>query len=501
MSCKPKHISLLMSVVILISVFLGALFPTVTYGAPKSGAAESTEALEANAEARKDLPIQSNETTGWPAGPEIGAEAAILMDVDTGTILYAKNINEELYPASTTKLMTCLIAYEEGRMSDMVSFSREAVFSVPADGSNMGMDAGEAITLEQCLYGILVGSANEVANAVAEHISGSIDGFVELMNKRAAEMGCTNTHFTNTNGLQNEAHYTSAEDLAIIAREFFANDALARIANTARYHFEPTDTQPDDFYLRNKHSLINGEIEYEGIRGGKTGYTNDARQTLVTCCEQNRMRLVCVVLMEESPAQFYDTVTLFDYGFSNFSLVRVAEYETRYTISVENFLKTGSDIFGSSQPFLSLNEDSRIILPANVSFEDLSTEISYTAQDAVAQIYYSYNGAGLGSALVETINASRPEYEFEHVTPEEGNDAAGISIDLVGGDRIIFVNVKMVLFGLLGGGILIILIITAIKITRDCHFSGKAEDKRRRRINRRRTGRKKYRGEFSDYDF
>ena len=226
----------------IILAFLLFLSLPIQVSAAKSGRAETPEELEANAEERKLLPIQTNEVPGWPAGPEIGAEAAILMDSATGTILYAKNIDEELFPASTTKLMTCLIAMERGDLNDIVEFSYEAVHSVPSDGSTIGMDAGEALDLEEALYGIMVGSANEVANAVAEHIAGSIDAFVELMNDRAAELGCEHTHFVNTNGYHDDDHYTSARDLALIAREFFSNEMLSRIANTPRYHFEPTAT-------------------------------------------------------------------------------------------------------------------------------------------------------------------------------------------------------------------------------------------------------------------
>jgi len=452
--------------------------------AAKSGYAESEEELDENVEERKKLPIQTNEIEGWPAGPEIGAEAAILMDVNTGTILYAKNIHEELYPASTTKLMTCLLAQENGVMTDMVPFSYEAVHSVPSDGSNMGMDAGQSITLEQCMYGILVGSANEVASAVAEYVSGSVDEFVNLMNQRADELGCQNTHFANANGLQEEDHYTSAYDLALIACEYFSNETISRIANTPRYHFEPTETQPDDFYLRNKHSLINGEIPYEGIKGGKTGYTDDARQTLVTCCEQNGMRLVCVVLMEESPDQFYDTITLFDYGYSNFSIVNVSDFEKRYTVEAESFFKTGSDIFGNSEPFLALNKDSRIILPNNVSFEKLDTDVSYDVDGAVAQIFYSFSDVPLGSALVETTDNMKIQYEFEHVSSDEQpqeNESEGDFTE----DNTVFINVKVVVFGLLGLAAVLIVFFTILKISKEYHFSGKGRSRRRRKTRRR----------------
>ena len=195
----------------------------------------------------------------------------------------------------------------------------------------MGMDVGQSITMEQCLYGILVYSANEVCNAVGEHIAGSISGFVDMMNAKAAELGCTDSHFVTTNGLHDENHYTSPYDLATIARAFFSNETLTRIAGTSHYTIEPTATQPDliDLYTHNK--LTNNTYPYEGYIGGKTGYTSQAHQTLVSCAERNGMKLICVVMKEDAPAQFTDTIALFDYGFNNFSRVNVAQNETNYT--------------------------------------------------------------------------------------------------------------------------------------------------------------------------
>lgn len=363
---------------------------------------------QAEAEARKELPIQSNETAGWPEGPAIGAEAAILMDARTGTILYSKNIHEELYPASTTKIMTCLLAVENANLGDKITFSNDAVFSVPRDGSSIGMDVGESITLEQALFGIMVGSANEVANAVAEHVSGSIDEFVKLMNQRAKELGCTNTHFSNTNGLQADDHYTSAYDLALIARAFFDNELLCKVGNTPRYHFTATETQPDDFYLNNKHKLITGEVKYEGIVGGKTGYTDLARETLVTCAERDGIKLICVVLKEESPAQFTDTTTLFNYGFNNFEAISVATEDKRYMPNDSLFFESEHDVFGKSGTILSLDESSSIIIPKTSSLEDTEYSVSYdlTSDDlsvnpnALAKVTYTYNEVPIGSALL-----------------------------------------------------------------------------------------------------
>ena len=357
---------------------------------------------------RKDLPIQSNDIYGWPEGPEITAQAAIVMDANTGTILYAKNIHEKLYPASTTKIMTCLLAVENASLADQIEFSHDAVFSVPAGGSNIGMDVGESISLEQALYGIMVGSANEVANAVGEHVGGTISDFVKMMNDRAKELGCTNTHFANTNGLQAEDHYTSAYDLALISKEFFSNELLSKIGNTARYHFVATSTQPDDFYLNNKHKLITGAVPYEGISGGKTGYTDLARETLVTCAEKDGLKLICVVFMEESPAQFSDTVTLFDYGFNNFRAVNVSGNEKRYMPDDSLFFESDNDVFGRSGTILKLDRNNNIILPKTSTIDDTDYEILYDLSEeekslnptAIARVNYSFSGEPIGSAYV-----------------------------------------------------------------------------------------------------
>lgn len=464
----------------------------------------TAEELAAEAEARKLLPIQSNDIENWPTGPQIGAQSAILMDANTGVILYSKNIHERLYPASTTKIMTCLLAIERGNLDDMVKFSHDAVFTVPVGGSNMGMDEGESISLEECLYGILVGSANEVANAVGEYVSGSIDDFVALMNERAQEIGCKNTHFVNTNGLHDDDHYTSAYDLALISSLFFQNEMLCKIGNTARYHFDPTSTQPDDFYLKNKHQLITGEIPYNGVLGGKTGYTDQARQTLVTCAEQNGMRLVCVVFKEESPAQFTDTEELFNYGFHNFQVMNISENEDRYNIEATGFLQIGDDIFGSSKPILSLDTDSYVIVPNVISFSDLDSEIDYNIADEnrVAQIRYSYHGMYVGSAYLDLVTESGTTYEFdtnmtttdvsvEKAAPEEPDAEPAQERDTI------FINVKKVLITIL----ILAAVLIFVFVLRALTSNKKTARRRNNRIQRKQRRRSYVRSNFDDFDF
>lgn len=416
-------------------------------------------------EERKNWPIQSNEIENWPEGPSIGSASAILMDADSGIILYEKNIHDQMFPASTTKLMTCLLAMEKKGMSlnDMVPFSYEAVFTVPWDGSNMGMDAGESMTLEDCLYGILVLSANEVSNAVAEYVSGDITSFVDLMNERAKELGCTDTHFNNSHGYTDENHYTSAYDLALIAREFFKNELLSKMARTKIYHWYATDTQPDDIYLPSKNYFLTGAYNCEGFVGSKTGFTDESRQVLVTCAERNGIRLICVVMKQETPYQYEDTLALFNYGFNNFEKVKVADYEQKYVIQSENFFKTDYDVFGNSSSFLSLDNTSEIILPKNCTFEDLTSELVYRDNDdtVLADIIYSYNGKYLGSASLEVFKDDETSFVFnedDNFIDEEAEEPT-------------FIYVNKIIKGVVIILVVLFVILTIKRIISNFHFA------------------------------
>lgn len=445
---------------------------------PASAEPVTLEDFHAAAEERKDLPIQSNQIENWPAGPAIGAESAILLEANTGVILYAKNIDERLYPASTTKLLTCLLAAENSKIDEIVTFSNNAVFSIEVGSSNIGIDVGESMPMEECLYGILTASANEVANAVAEHIAGSLDDFADMMNERAKELGCKNTHFVNAHGLHDADHYTSAYDLALIAKAFFQNEFLSKVGNTASHHFEATDTQPDDFIKRNKHQLITGEIAYKGIKGGKTGFTSDSRQTLVTCAEQNGMKLICVIMKEESPEQFNDTVKLFDYGFTNFSVVNVVENETNYSIQRSNFFNTSNDIFGNSNPVLALNADSYLIMPKTAAFDELDSQISYdtTEENEVAVINYNYHDVYVGTATVDLVPQASAAYEFTEKAAEMAN---------AGGEdqNVIIVNIKLVLAIVLAVAFLLAAAFTVRSFVSNYSFRNNTGTARRRQAS------------------
>ena len=346
----------------------------------------------------------------WPAGPELAAGSACLLETSSGLDLYSLNGHKRMYPASTTKLLTCVVAMDYVTdLKDTVKFSEKAVLSVPQDGSTIGIDPGQYLSVEETLLGILVGSANECSNAIAEYCCGSIEAFVEAMNKKAKELGCTDSHFANTNGYHDEAHYTSAHDLALIGRAFFENDYLRGIGNTRNYHFVAKPGQPDDFWLKNKHQLINGDLPFQGVIGGKTGYTSLAGQTLVTGAERDGMRLVAVVMKEVSPAQFTETEQLLKYGFENFSLIPPEETEAPFLLETPEFLRSGFDLLGASAGSFEVDRQARILLPRTLNASDLTPSLTLIGtEDSFARITYSHEGLVLGEASLKYIPSDIP---------------------------------------------------------------------------------------------
>ena len=269
-------------------------------------------------------PIQSDQTEGWPAGPAVWAESAVVMDMDSGTFLYSKNMDVVKYPASITKIMTTFLAIENSGPNERVTFSENAIYGIERNSSHIGIRVGEILSMKECWYGMMLESANEVCLAVAEHIGGSVDGFVELMNQKAAELGCTNTHFTNPNGLPDENHYTTAHDMALIAQAAYANKTFRQLCQTQYYCIPTTNVCGEKRWLSNHHKMLpEGIYAYEGCTGGKTGFTQAALNTLVTYAERDGRRLVCVSLRTNGAQIYADTASLLDYGFQNFQNITV----------------------------------------------------------------------------------------------------------------------------------------------------------------------------------
>lgn len=269
--------------------------------------------------------------------PTTNSDAIIIIDTATGTALYEKNADTKVYPASTTKIMTVLLAVEavemgEVSLSDYVTASENSDFDMIEDGSSAGIVPGESLTYESLMYCAMVSSANEACNIIAEHVSGSVSAFVERMNTRAKELGCNNTYFNNTHGLPDTAHYTTARDFSIIAQEAITHPLFMQIANTAKITIPATNKSPER-YLSNTNGLINNDsisypgYYYEGAAGIKTGHTDAAGYCLVSTATKNGMTLLCVVMggkarVTESTTSFdnfTDSITLYNWAFENWS--------------------------------------------------------------------------------------------------------------------------------------------------------------------------------------
>ncbi len=347
----------------------------------------------------------------WPDGPDVYAESAIIMEASTGLILYEKNIDERHYPASITKIMTALLAIENSNLGETVTFSRNAVFDVDLDSSRIGIDVGEQLTMQQCLYGMLLESANEVTYAVAEHVSGSIDAFSTLMNDKASSLGCKNTHFVNPHGLHDEKHYTTCRDMALITREAMKNETFRKIFGTRTYQIPPTNVQSETRYLRNHHKFVlRQDYRYDDCIGGKTGYTSNSKFTLVSVAKRGDLELICVIMRDDStPHQYNDTAKLFDFAFDNFSIYPIADLEDTKVIDESPMFTRYNPLLSKSETPISIDEDGYLVLPNTASFQDAKKEVSFYSSDkenTIGKISYSYNGEYVGGADILYNDAS-----------------------------------------------------------------------------------------------
>lgn len=356
-----------------------------------------------DASAGADVSDSGNDSL-WPSAPAINGESAILIEASTGTILYEKKAHQKMYPASITKILTCILAIENCELDDIVTFSEEAV-TLETDASNIECKAGEQMSVEDCLYGLMLASANEIANALAEHISGSVDSFAELMNEWAAEAGATDSHFANANGLHNDNHYITAYDMAMITKRAIQIPIFCAVTGTCEYIIDSTNKTSESREINNRHKMVwsseYSSVAYDGVFGGKTGYTSQAGTTLVTYAERDGMTLICVVLNSNSYNVYYDTATLFDYGFDNFELVSASENETLFS-SDDTGLASLTSIFSTASPSFYISEDDYVVLPNTASFKDLTLTVSFdeVESDAAALIQYSYADRSVGSASV-----------------------------------------------------------------------------------------------------
>lgn len=387
----------------------------------------------------QDPTVDTNEIKGWPQGDTVDADSAVLMDAETGAILYAKHMDEQKYPASITKIMTVLLGLEHGNLKDVVKFSEYAVYSIEFGSAHLGLTEGEELTLEQCLYGIMLASANEISNAVAEYVAGDVETFAKMMNEKAESLGCKNTHFVNPNGLHDDDHYVCARDMALITQEALKYDKFREIINTDEYHYPPTNLVKEDRYFVNHHQMLMEE-SYDGIIGGKTGFTDQAFNTLVTCAERDGMTLIAVVLHAPGiDSEYGDTRTILDYGFDNFEQVEV---------SVADLLDNKREIAGiddpeelekikaadfTEKPF-AMDDTITVTMPKGKDISKLKVKLNFKNnrltlffnKQRVGSADFTYTGVWEKETETETEKASetRTASEAEGVAVVEGTSEA-----------------------------------------------------------------------------
>lgn len=361
----------------------------------------------------------------WPTAPTISAGSAILIDADTGAILYDKNSHTKAYPASVTKIMTGLLAIENCSFDEVVTFSPQAANSVKWDEANIATKVGEQYTVEQALYALLLSSANEVAYGIAEHVGTTLPNFVEMMNTRAKELGALNTHFNNASGLFDPNHYTTAYDMAMIGRTCFTNSTFSSIDSYIGYYkLGPTNLTNVVRSLSSKNLMFkNQQFYYEYCKGGKTGFTDESGYTLISYAVKDGMKLICVTMKESKPDDRYiDTKALFEYGFNNFKKISVSNSDVSSLFNSSNYYS--SKVYGDSKINFSMDA-SYIDLPNSATISDVGLTLENNASndtnsqyDYTAKLNFMYNGNIVGNAnlLVNTDSSVVKSYNLPYLS-------------------------------------------------------------------------------------
>lgn len=403
---------------------------TLAFGAPQSALAAKTSAKEATTESTaekaaeastaaekgtEDTPsAASAEDTGAAYGvddlsgaPEITAESAVVMDAASGAILYAKEADAKRYPASITKVMTALLAIENCKMSDIVTFSNSAVNGIEAGSSTAGINVGAKLTMEDTLYALMLVSANEAGAAIAEHISGSTEKFAALMTERAKELGCTGTQFKNPHGLPDEEHYTTAHDMGLIMKEAMKHEEFCKISGTLSHTLKKSDTLNSTVELWNHARILqeNSEYYYEYAQGAKTGFTQAALNTLVTYAKKDNIRLICVILKDYgADNSYYDTAKLFKWAYSQVKQTTpLTTFHIKDAISENTALDTAAkDRLNALD--LQYNEDFTVLVGKDVDTSGLSAKFVLDEKDKtegiVGHITISYKDKEIGETAV-----------------------------------------------------------------------------------------------------
>lgn len=366
------------------------------------------------------LPASTVSTLG--SNVSVDATAAILLELNSNTILVSFNADDQLYPASLTKIMTCMLALDYGKLDDVVTVSASALEDLHEDGSSAGLLPGEQLSLRNLLYCIMLSSANEACNVVAEHISGDIASFVDLMNQKAAALGCKNTHFENTHGLHNDNHYTTANDLCLITRKALENPTFRDISSTTTYTVPATNLSEERHlittnFLTSRDTV--SEYYYPNASGIKTGFTTPAGRCLISTATDGNLKFLSVLLGAETELledgnvwyhSFSETAELFDYGFDNYAYAQVlTNLENLDQVEVHN--ASGRDTVvikptGNVDALLPKNYDKEKITKEYTLYSGNDyLEAPLEAAEIVGTVSVYYDGNYVGQTTVETLTA------------------------------------------------------------------------------------------------
>ncbi len=334
----------------------------------------------------------------YAAEIDVSAPSAVLMDYNTGQILYEKNGDQKMYPASVTKILTAIIALENSNLNDSVTAGDDVLNTA---GNKIYISPGEVLSMKDLVYSLLISSANDSAIVIADHISGSVDDFAEMMNEKAAEIGAKNTHFTNPNGLHDDDHYTTAKDMAMIARYAMKNKTFRTIVTTPKYVIQPTNKfdKVRELYPENK-LLLNSKYKYEGADGVKTGYTTKSDHTLVASATRDGHRLIAVIMGAKGTAVWEDAIKLLDYGYDNYSLVTINEKDQIVTAmklkNLEIPLKT-------DEKFIAAIPDGKKDITKKIRLDE---EVSFPIQSGavLGKLEYYIDGKLIGKVDLITDN-------------------------------------------------------------------------------------------------
>lgn len=355
---------------------------------------------------------------------QLYSESAILIEKDTGKILYSKDENKKMYPASTTKVLTAILAIENLSLDDKLTASYEALMSIPSGYSNAAIQVGEALSVKELLEVFLVHSANEAGFILAENISGSFSDFADLMNKKATEIGCKNTHFTNPSGLHDENHYTTAYDLALIARYCMNNETFRSFVSMTSCTVAATDKY-EERYFRNTNEMLNSKSQYynENVIGIKTGYTSQAQNCLIAGFQKNGIELISVVLgapgyvtENRVSGKYTDTQTLFDYGIENFgykNILKSGQFVTRVEVkNADKDSKMLNLVAENSIDVFTNNTTNLIVNPKIEINENLTAPV--TANSIVGKVTYNIDGETYTTYLLAKNDVTANKH-FENI--------------------------------------------------------------------------------------